>query len=208
MRRVYVDFDDILSETAMGFAVELERLFGKSVAFEDIFSFDLGHSFGLSPEDTSELMQHMHTREALLGLKPVPGAREGLTAWRNAGCEVHVVTGRPPATRAASEEWLLRHGMPYDALVFVDKYARNHPAHEPEPAITLEQLRAMHFCLAVEDSPVMIRFIAGSMTVPLLIFDRPWNRQEREGSRVSRCRGWSEIIERFPQPEVSQTAAS
>ena len=199
-RRVYVDFDDILSETALGFAATLETLFGKRVAFEDIFSFDLGRSFGLSPEDTAELMCRMHTSEALLGLRPVPGARDGLRTWKEVGCEVHVVTGRPPATRPASEEWLQLHDMQYDELFFVDKYARNHPPHAEEQAITLDQLRAMRFCLAVEDSPVMIRFFAQEMDAPLVILDRPWNRQEAEEGRVTRCRDWCEILRRFPRP--------
>ena len=182
-RCVYVDFDDILSETALGFTEVLEQVFGKRVAFEEIFSFDLGRSFDLSPEDTAELMRRMHAPDVLLALRPVQGARDGLRAWREAGCELHVVTGRPPATRAVSEQWLRAHDMPYDALFFVDKYARNHPPCAEDNAITLDQLSAMRFCLAVEDSPVMIQFFVQRMTGQLVILDRPWNRHEPGAGR-------------------------
>ena len=200
MRRVYVDFDDILSETALGFTEMLEQVFGKRVAFEDIFSFDLGRAFGLSPEDTAELMRRMHEPDVLLALRPVPGAREALWEWRKTGCQLHVVTGRPPATRAVSTEWLQAHDMPCDALLFVDKYARQHPPHAEERALDLDQLRSMQYCLAVEDSPAMIQFFAQSLSVPLVILDRPWNRGEPAGGRVTRCRDWSGILQHFPKP--------
>jgi beta-phosphoglucomutase-like phosphatase (HAD superfamily) len=198
--RVYVDFDDILSETALGFTEMLEQVFGKRVEFESIFTFDLGHAFGLSPEDTAELMQRMHEPDVLMALRPVPGARDGLRAWREAGVEVHIVTGRPPATRAVSEQWLLAHDMPCTTLMFVDKYARAYPSGAWEAAITLDQLRSLQFCLAVEDSPVMIQFFAKSTTVPLVILDRPWNRREPEGGRATRCLNWGDIMRRFPRP--------
>jgi hypothetical protein len=200
---VYVDCDDILSETARGFTRVLREKFGKRVAFEEIFSFDLGRSFGLSPEDTAELMRQMHEPRVLLALAPVPGAAAGLRRWRRAGCGVFVITGRPPATRAVTAAWLRAHDMEHDRLIFVDKYARGHAAHASADVLTLSELRDLPLCLAVEDSPVMIRYVTHEMRVPLAILDRPWNRDEpeREGLRsVVRCRSWRELVERFPCP--------
>jgi uncharacterized protein len=202
-RCVYVDYDDILCETALGFAHFVERQFGKKVAFDDITSFDLGVSFGLSLEDTAELMRLMHEPPVLRGLKPVSGASAGLRRWKKAGWEIFVVTGRPPATREVSDEWLRSHLFPFDRLIFVDKYSRNHPPHDAASAVTLPELCAMPFCLAIEDSPVMIRYVQREMKVPLVILDRPWNRKEEEragAAPVIRCRDWRQILRRFPEP--------
>ena len=51
---VYLDFDDILCETARAFTGLLHREFGKSVAFEDIHTFNLGESFGLAEKIVRE----------------------------------------------------------------------------------------------------------------------------------------------------------
>lgn len=202
LRRVYIDFDDILSETALAFTEVLERHFGKRVEFENIFSFNLEHSFGLSPEDTAELMRLIHEPAALRAMRPVAGAAAGLEAWRKAGCEICVVTGRPPFTFEASSRWIRENGMPVDRLIFVDKYGRRHAAHSTGRSISLARLKRMRFSLAVEDSPVMIDYIRREMPVPMIILDRPWNRREKAAggiAPIARCMNWAEIIERFPE---------
>jgi uncharacterized HAD superfamily protein len=170
------------------------------VDFEQIFSFDLGLSFGLSPEDTAELMRQMHEPDVLRALKPVPGAARSLRRWKRAGWEISIVTGRPPSTRTVSEDWLRDHDVPADHLIFVNKYARTHSHHGGEKAVRLDELRAMPFTLAVEDSPCMIRFVADEMNIPVVILDRPWNRSEPEragAAPVVRCRTWQEISAKF-----------
>ena len=205
-RRIYVDFDDILCETARGFTEVLEREFGKRVAFEEIFSFDLGRSFGLSPEDVAELMRRMHEADVLAKLQPVKGAIPAVQRWRRAGFEVDVVTGRPPSTRDVSEQWLAAHGLPFSVLIFVDKYARGHKDHGATRVVALSELCRMQFRFAVEDSPGMVRFLAENMSMPVAVLNRPWNADELgvrpdAAPRVHRCRDWAEIAGLF-RPDV------
>lgn len=54
---------------------------------------------------------------------PLPGAKEGLDALRAAGHEIVLITARgyPPLREAielATVEWLERHGLPHDRLIF------------------------------------------------------------------------------------------
>jgi len=193
--RVYVDFDDVLCETARGLSALLEAEFGKQVAYEEIRWFDLGRSFGLTADDLERLMRTAHRAENLASLRPVPGARAVLSQWRAQGCEVCIVTGRPPETADASREWLFRHDMPYDRLVFVDKYRRL-PAG-PE-LVTLDELARMGFALAIDDAPAMLQFLVEATPVPVVVYDRPWNAEfpaapGGPGKRVRRCHSWAEI---------------
>lgn len=202
IKPIYVDFDDVLCETALAFTHVLEREFGKRVRFEDIVSFNLGRSFGLSDADLEHLFDILHQPEELLAIKPVPGAVHGLQQWAVAGCDVRIVTGRPPSTAVPSRTWMERYGIPHASLTFVDKYARNHVPHEGETLLTLEQLAEAEFCLAVEDSPEMAVFIAQEMRLPVALLDRPWNASldcaAHEG--IVRCEGWSDLLHRFPHP--------
>ncbi|MGI9538393.1 MAG: hypothetical protein ACR2PB_15080, partial [Desulfocapsaceae bacterium] len=47
---IYLDLDDVLCDTAVAYLDLIDREFGLQVDFEQIFSFDLQKSFGLSDE--------------------------------------------------------------------------------------------------------------------------------------------------------------
>jgi len=95
---IYVDMDDVLGQTARAFAAVFERDYGRKVDLEEIESFDLGISLGLSPERLAAFMRSVHRPEVLAEIEPMEGAVEALEAWVDDGYEVPVVTGRPPGT--------------------------------------------------------------------------------------------------------------
>jgi uncharacterized protein len=198
---IYMDFDDVLCETARGLLALAAREFGWRGRFEEIRSFDLDVSFRLKASELDRLMQLAHEPDELLGLEPVPGAAEGMRSLASAGREVAVVTGRPAWSREASSEWLRRHNVPHSALLFVDKYGRARGGDDGAGVMSLEDIRKAGFELAVEDAPAMLRFLAERTAVPLIVFDRPWNAEAVLGlngpaARLIRCRGWSEISRR------------
>ena len=95
---IYVDIDDCLAQTARMFARVFEQEHGRKVDLEEIESFDLGVSLGLTPESLDDFMKSVHRPEVLAEIEPMDGAVEALEAWVDRGYEVAVVTGRPPAT--------------------------------------------------------------------------------------------------------------
>ena len=204
---VYVDFDDVLSETARALAAVSEREFGRHTAFEDIHTFDLSVSFGLNEAQTARLFELFHDGDILMDIVPVSGAVEGVRAWHDAGATIHIVTGRPPSTHAVSQAWLALHNVPYERLTFVDKFDRGH-AHVPGVDIlTRDELRECSFCMAIDDSPQAIRFLADHTRVPIIIFDRPWNESLGtlgDDARILRCETWAHVLEQVPNPTTWQ----
>ena len=82
--------------------------------------FDLSASLGLGEEDFPAFMKAAHEPAFLAALEPIPGARNTLGDWWSDGIRVDVITGRPPASRAATLEWLGAHRIPFDTLEFVE----------------------------------------------------------------------------------------
>lgn len=202
---IYVDLDDVLAETIEPLIALLERHFGRSVPVEDVREFDLGVSFGLSPSELDELMQHIHQPDELAGFAPKPGAADTLAAWTRRGHAISVMTGRPPSTASISREWLERHAMPHANLACVDKYGRPDFVASQEPLLRLDALGEFGFVLAVEDSAEMATHLAAQCGVPVALIDRPWNRElgplaNDTAKRIVRCRGWAEVAERFASP--------
>jgi uncharacterized HAD superfamily protein len=203
--RIYVDIDDVLGQTARMFARVFEQEYGRKVDLEEIESFDLGVSLGLSPESLDEFMKSVHRPEVLAEIEPMEGAVEALAAWVDRGYEVAVVTGRPPGTEAVSRQWLAEQGVPHHSLTFLDKYSWSEDLFAGSEAISIEELSRRSFCLIVEDSAEVARRLAGVLDAPVALLDRPWNRssprpEDELKGRIFRCRDWQDIGERFSRP--------
>jgi len=197
--RIYIDLDDVLCETALMLTRLVNREFNKDVRFDEIVSFDLAASFSLNKKEEARLFEMFHDADILQSLEPVGGALEAVREFETNGFDVHVVTGRPPTTHAASMEWLRQREVPHVDLTFVDKYLRGHAHVDDVTTLSLDELKDLHFALAIEDSLTMARFLAGEMDLPVLLLDRPWNGGDiamppSSRGAITRCNGWSEAV--------------
>jgi len=191
MLPIYVDIDDVLADSTRSFVHLFEREFGRRVAFEDVVSFDFKVSFGLNDAEFNRFFRMIHRPEVMIDFEPMDGAVDLLKRWSRSGYPIHVVTGRPAASLEVSVAWLEKYDVPRDDVILVDKYGRGDG--DRHVAISLEELAAMPFCLAVEDSAEMAHHLSGKMGVPVALFDRPWNQDAQTGRRLRRCRTWADI---------------
>jgi uncharacterized HAD superfamily protein len=189
-KTIYVDMDDVLCETARALLAIAEREFGKTIPYDQLNTFEVGEACGLESHEIQELFRLAHYPEELLGMLPIDEAVSVLNEWAEAGHEIVIVTGRPPSTYQASREWLARHKVPHDDFLMVDKYGRF--ATENTIAITLQELAARRFSLAVEDSPAMAQFLAVEMKIPVALLDRPWNQID-DHPLIMRLKNWRDV---------------
>lgn len=199
---IYIDIDDVISDTTITFPFLLERHFGRSVPFEAITSFDLRESFSLDADELDRFMHIAHSPEVITGYEPRAGALESLNSLISTGYDIAIVTGRPLSAKKLTEEWLEKHGIKFHHLLFVDKYSRVLPNTRFAFAVSLEELSGMQFCFAVEDSCEMAEFLSWNMSIPVALMDRPWNQHfqgvsDAPSSLVRRCRDWNDVMETF-----------
>ncbi len=191
MKRIYVDLDDVISRTTDTYSAIIEQEFGRKVRFEDLTCFDLKVSFELTDREYRHFFERIHQPDMLMNFEPVPGAKEMLARWNDAGHRVDIVTGRPPSAREASLAWLDRQKIAYTEFIMVDKYNRsgeNHPG-----VISKTQLMACQYDMAVEDSMDTALFLAEYMDVKVLLYDRPWNALPAKHSNIIRVGSWQDI---------------
>ena len=192
--RVYIDFDDVICETAKFFTVIAEELFGVHVPYDEVHYFNLQKSFGLSDEQYDHLMKAGHVPENLLAYEETPGASETINRLVDEGHEVSVITGRPFDSYEPSRQWLDEHNLERIPLFCVDKYGREIFNQECTYSMNLEQLYSMEFDLAVEDSPIAFEHVMHFENCKVAVFDRPWNKQAvLPGENFVRCENWDEI---------------
>lgn len=200
---IYVDLDDVLSETIEPLMALADRLFGRKVAIDDVREFDLASGFSISEAQLAELMDAAHAPESLAGFVPKPGARAALDAWADAGYAVAVLTGRPPETAHVSRSWLAQHALPCHRFACVDKYGRWPGAAAAEDTLAFDAIAEQQFVLAVEDSAEMAVHLAEHCGVPVALIDRPWNRllpPHGADATIVRCHGWSDVAQHFAAP--------
>ena len=196
--KIYVDFDDVLTETAQELAALLWTTHRKRVDFEAIADFNLQISFGLDADEYRRFMEQAHAPDILARLRPVPDACGVLRRWLDDGLRPVVVTGRPASSHADSRRWLDDHGLTDMPLIHVNKYQRN-IGHSPQgiPVYTFPELQAMNFAYAVDDAPPALDLLVASNVCPVVIFDRPWNRgyipANGGGASWRRATHWAEL---------------
>ncbi|MCL1919507.1 MAG: 2-dehydropantoate 2-reductase [Kiritimatiellaeota bacterium] len=193
--RIYIDFDDVLCETAKALSVLAREMFGRDVPYDDIRFFDLQKSFALSGVQLEQLMARAHEYDFLASLAPTPGGADAIRALEAAGHEVVIVTGRQSVCHSGSTAWLRKHGLAHLEIVYVDKYGRA-PAVPPEGApamLSLGAFNRLHFDIAIDDSPTALDLLAPRRGCRTIIFDRPWNRTYHR-PHAQRATTWAEIV--------------
>lgn len=196
--KVYIDFDDVICETARYFTKIAKDLFGIDVPYREVQFFNLQKSFDLTDAQYDELMRAGHFPENLLAYEQTPGASEIINKWIDEGHEVSIITGRPFDSYEPSRKWLDEHHLSRVPLYCVDKYGRELFNQECTYSMTLADLYRLHFDFAVEDSPAAFEHVMRFEGCRVAVFDRPWNRQaEFPNENFVRCGGWTEIDKLF-----------
>ncbi len=193
--RIYVDFDDVICETARDLSALADSLFGIRVPYPEIRAFDLHEAFGLDDAQYRRLMGKAHSREFVMGYAETPGASATLLRWLDGGHDVEVVTGRPFVTAGASRDWLDAHGLSRLPVIHVDKYGREPPAAPGAPrALTLAEFALRRYDFAVEDSPPALGHLAKMEGCLTAVFARPWNAgTPLAPGQFVRCANWAEV---------------
>ncbi len=195
---IYIDFDDCLCETAGFFTGFVKKLFGINIPYEEMHSFNLQESFGLTDEQYKYMMVESHRPEMLLSLEETPGAAGIVNSWIDRGHNVMIITGRPSSTYEPSRRWLDDHGLERAELFCLNKYGRDTLLKDSRFTLELEDYRKMSFDFAIEDSPMAFKYFDHLPELKVCVFDRPWNRNcDLPGANYSRCRSWEEIGAEF-----------
>lgn len=192
--KIYIDFDDVICETARSFSQLAKELFDIEVPYEEVQFFNLMKAFDLDDKQYDELMRVGHLPEVLLSYEETIGASQTINKWINEGHEIFVITGRPFNAYEPSRKWLDEHNLERVSLFCVDKYGRESFNQDCSYNMTLEQLYNMTFDFAIEDSPAAFEHVMRFHNCRVAVYERPWNQSvELPKDNFVRCRSWKEI---------------
>ena len=194
--KIYVDFDDVLCETARRLALLASEMFGRRVPYGEISCFNLQRAFSLDDRQIEALMDRAHEVDFLSTLAPCPGGVETLRDLLAAGHLPTIVTGRPAFSYGGSLKWLARYGLEKLPLVHVDKYGRAGmaPRKEGQPAtLSIREMDQIPFDLLIDDSPLALDLLRRRQEARVLVYNRPWNQTYKIAANMRRVDSWSEV---------------
>ena len=192
--RIYIDFDDVICETARYFTIIAKQLFGIEVPYEKVKYFNLQKSFNLTDSQYCELMKEGHKPGILLAYEETPDASTIINNWVDEGHEVSIITGRPFDSYEPSRKWLDNHNLSRVPFFCVDKYGREINNHTNRFSMTLQDFYSMTFDFAVEDSPAVFEHLLHFENCKVAVFNRPWNENvEMPNKNFVRSKNWKEI---------------
>jgi len=194
--RIYIDFDDVLCETARHLSDMARTLFARDVPYEAISVFNLQEAFALSDAEIDHLMDHAHRTEFLTHLDPAPGGLEALRTLEAGGHDLAIVTGRPATSHDGSCGWLRKHGLAHMDVIYFDKYGRapaNPPPGTPK-TLSRDEFEQLHFDVAIDDSPTALDLLAHRQNCTVVVYDRPWNQRYQAAPTMRRIGSWPEIV--------------
>lgn len=175
--KIGVDIDGVLANSLPLWVAELNNYFNKSKQLEEIHLYDIHKTYEISQRDL-KLFLERRGRYLMKSPEPVTGASYYLGRIKQHH-EIYIITARDKRYREETQEWLKKHGLPYDELLLLG----SHDKKEPCLARNLKVL--------VEDT-LEIGVEVSSAGIPVLLLDAPYN-QGTLPELVYRKRSWDEI---------------
>ena len=169
-----VDIDNVLAQSDACLREAIRQRFLIGLEAKNITEYDYS-AYGVTQAQLTEVFEVFNT-DLCRALKVIPGAKAALRLLATR-FEIALVTSRNPLSKAGTEYWLQRKGLPYDQLHFNDE---KHALGIPYQAFVEDRHEHAH------------RIAATGATVFLIT--RPWNAQPLTHPDVQRVQTWREIL--------------
>jgi hypothetical protein len=110
-----IDIDNTLWQFSDAFYLELTKINGNFPTPDRWSSYNVWEGY-CSIEDFISAISTIHHNQNSDQYQPYPESREFLSSLRGHGFHIIIASHRTPETRQPTEQWLTRHGLPYDEL--------------------------------------------------------------------------------------------
>ena len=130
-----------------------------------------------------DLKREVNSPKFQLVAKPFDGAKEALRLFKDLGHKIYLITARPKRNEVSTKCWLKQNNISFDKLIVVGQ--------EEEKGIYSNELNLDMFVDDLEKHLISMSIYRKRWKKGLLLFDRPWNT---EATQFSRIKNWKEII--------------
>ncbi len=182
------DFDDVLMSFQNGFIAFHNRMYGTTIAYEDVVSYD-ARAYQCDFETFTERVHVFYQSPDYMEVVPTSGSIEALRFLQDQYL-LDVVTNRPATVRDRTYAWTDQF-FPnvFHTFHFTNGFGASHDVQKRLKSEICEEIGAV---VLVEDALGHAADVA-QKGIPVLLPDRPWN-QGPLPIGVIRVHSWDEIV--------------
>lgn len=203
--RIAVDVDEVLADL-MGPVIRWHNItYETNNCLEEFTNFNCGKTWRCSTEETiarfEKFMRTSHFDELL----PVPDAIDGVEKLVFAGHELFAITARPAFIEEKTNAWITKYfSNKFQKVYILNQYVIQ-GTNGPKK---LDVCRSEKIDCIIEDAGETAYECAPHLPCGAILFERPWNNNFPENSRVKKVKTWPEIVDYFKiltRDEIFQT---
>lgn len=194
-KTVICDVDGVVSDTIAGLVTFIGRQLGCFYPYDDLQSYQLETSLGLSPEEFQRyFLRYEEETCGLLDVPTVRGAIDAIADLRQSGCKVLFATSRPDCLRDSTVEWLGRRFRVLPEEVFFASSVEPVTRAAGKGRKSKIEIAHDHQATAlIDDSPGELLAAMKYITPVPIAFTQPWNERDDRLKGVSRG-DWPSIV--------------
>jgi len=188
-----VDIDEILFPTRSYFGIFLNLKYNKNFSGEELqgqeYGFEFYKIYGLTKEQALKNFYEFARTVMFREMQPFPEALLGVIRLKRLR-DLHIVSSRQEFLRNITEQQIERHFSGMFSAIHLGNLLSYEGSSTKKQAICMRE----GIELLVEDSPEQALEV--SQAIPVVLFDKPWNRHIQETARIKIARTWPEIVEK------------
>jgi len=187
--KIGIDIDNVISDSYTAYLERFNREFKVNIQYEELTDFYyLEKRSGVELTQVNLFLDRVIRDEKFqLSHKPYVDATGVIGEWLKQGFSIHYITVRPTFTKKATVDWLRKHGF-LEKNVTLDLYDTE-GVYKTGVEYKCALSKKLELDIFIEDAVE----IARTLTIPVLLLDRPWNRAPGLSQNVKRVKDWQEI---------------
>ena len=174
--KIAVDLDGVLAESMLVWCELANKEFGTRLRMEDLDSWSSWKKFAISKDDFYQILDE--SWDEWQKIPPTePELAEKVARIEKFG-DLDIVTGRSKRTVDAARSWIDNQKVRYRRFVRV---------------LGWRDKILLDYDVYIDDAPDMMPLISRSPTSWGVLYERPWNKNVADMSRVLKAKSWRQV---------------
>jgi uncharacterized HAD superfamily protein len=186
MKRIGIDFDDILFDFNHKYCQFHNERYGTNLCFDDIYTYDLRAVWNIDMDEAIRRVHEFISSQMHDEVIPVSGSVETIKELRNY-YELHLITSREEKFKDKTLNWLNKHFFNLFHKIHFTNFFGENKNKKMKSEVCIEN----GIELMIEDAPIYAIDLA-EKGIEVLLLDKPWNRVDTH-PLVKRVYDWKEI---------------
>lgn len=189
--KIGIDLDDVLADTMPMLVMYHNDIYGTTLTKDDVWSYQFGDVLGISPEEAMKRIYGFERSTRLMDVVPLPGAKRVIDSLRK-NHELSIITARDSEFTDITKHWIAR----YFQDIFSDVHFANHHSPVAIPRSKGDICQEFGMDMMIDDSFSNVVSCHG-VCESTLLFDAPWNVNEKLLDGMQRVSSWDDIVEKI-----------